>query len=185
MLPAKSSAIALACATLFAVPALAQAPAPKSESATPMASNQSNLQAKPKFMPSGMMMGPRTISADEMDRSCDPRSAGFSGWRVADFERGLDLTEPQKTKLDDFKAASAKALDKLVTSCPHAAPLTPTGRLEMMETRLTALLEAVKSMRTAFEPFYASLNDEQKARLTADSHGRGWRWQTAGGHQRR
>ena len=70
MHPAKSSAI-LACAALFAQ-------APKSDPA-PMASSQSNLEAKPKFMPAGMMMGPRTITADEMDRLCDPRSAGFVG----------------------------------------------------------------------------------------------------------
>jgi hypothetical protein len=93
----------------------------------------------------------------------------------------LSLTDEQKTKLEDFKAASAKALDDLVKSCPKDVPLTPTGRLEMMEKRYTALLDATKALRAAFDPLYASLTDEQKARLTADQRGRGWRWQTARG----
>ena len=46
----------------------------------------------------------------------------------------------------------------------------------MMEKRYAALLDATKALRMAFDPFYASLTDEQKARLTADHRGRGWRW---------
>ena len=39
----------------------------------------------------------------------------------------MSLTDEQKTKLDDFKAASAKALDDLVRSCPKEAPLRLAG----------------------------------------------------------
>ena len=46
-----------------------------------------------------------------------------------------------------------------------------------MEKRLTAQLDAVKALRTSFDPFYASLSDEQKARLAADPRGRFWRWE--------
>jgi hypothetical protein len=169
----------LALAALSSVsPASAQQPA-KSDSNTAMAANQSNLDQKPRFMPPGMMMGPQAINEDALGRLCDPRTAGFTGWRIAQFERGLSLTEEQKTKLEDFKAASAKALDNLVTSCPKEVPLTPAGRLEMMEQRYAALLDATKALRTAFDPLYASLTDEQKARLTADHRGHRWRWQTA------
>ncbi len=89
------------------------------------------------------------------------------------------LTEEQAKKLEDFKTASAKALETIVAACPGEPPLTPTGRLEMMEKRLASLLDAVKTLRGAFDPFYASLTDEQKAKLTADERGRRWRWEHA------
>jgi hypothetical protein len=39
------------------------------------------------------------------------------------------------------------------------------------------MLAAVKSMRPAMEAFYATLNDEQKARFdTSAGAGRFWRW---------
>jgi hypothetical protein len=178
---ALAGSLALA-ALVSAMPASAQQPA-KPGSNTAMATNQGNPDQKPSLMPKGMMMGPQAINEDALARLCDPRTAGFTGWRVAQFERALSLTDEQKTRLEDFKAASAKALDDLVRSCPKEAPLTPSGRLEMMEKRYAALLEATKALRTAFDPFYASLTDEQKARLTTDQRGRGWRWQDARGRR--
>jgi hypothetical protein len=169
----------LVLAALWVSPASAQQPA-KPRANTAMAT-QSNLDKKPRLMPPGMMMGPQAINEDALGRLCDPRTAGFTGWRIAQLERGLSLSEEQKTKLEDFRAASAKVLDDLVRSCPKEAPLTPAGRLEMMEKRYAALLDATKALRAVFDPFYASLTDEQKARLTVDHRGRGWRWQTARG----
>jgi hypothetical protein len=183
MLPTNPWTLALA-ALAWIGPASAQQPA-KPAPNTPMATNQSNLDQKPSLMPKGMMMGPQAINEDALGRLCDPRTAGFTGWRVAQFERQLSLTDEQKTKLEDFKAASEKALGDLVRSCPKEVPLTPAGRLEMMEKRYAALLDATKALRTAFDPFYGSLTDEQKARMTADQRGRGWRWQSAGGREAR
>jgi hypothetical protein len=51
------------------------------------------------------------------------------------------------------------------------------GRMELMEKRLDAMLQAVKIVRPAFDSFYASLTDEQKTRLnTSSGPGRFWRW---------
>ncbi len=43
-----------------------------------------------------------------------------------------------------------------------------------MEKRIAAILRAVTLVRPAFDAFYASLSDEQKARL--DAGPRRWRW---------
>jgi hypothetical protein len=78
---------ALALAALLPVsPASAQQPA-KSDSNTAMATNQGNPDQKPSLMPKGMMMGPQAINEDALGRLCDPRTAGFTGWRVAQLER--------------------------------------------------------------------------------------------------
>lgn len=46
-----------------------------------------------------------------------------------------------------------------------------------MEKRLDAMSQAVKTVRPTFEAFYATLSDEQKAKLDSGFHrGRLWRW---------
>jgi hypothetical protein len=39
------------------------------------------------------------------------------------------------------------------------------ARLETIETRLSAMADAIKSVRPSLESFYASLSDEQKAKF--------------------
>ncbi len=196
--PSRAIAGAVALAALLVTPAFAQQTAPNQGAPTQAAptgaqanpptttapSNLAQTEPKPQYMPPGMMMGPATMSPDAMGRQCDPRSAGLTGWRIASFEKALDLTEDQKKKLEEFKAASAKALDAMVADCSTKTVLTPTGQLEAMEKRLTAQLDAVKALRSSFDPFYASLSDEQKARLAADPRGRFWRWEITQQQQR-
>lgn len=98
---------------------------------------------------------------------CSPRGAGFTEWRVARIERLVRPTDAQKPKLDDLKKASEKASETMSAACPTA---TPTARLEFMEKRTEAMLAAIKTVRPAFEAFYSSLSDEQKANL--DGRGR-------------
>ena len=46
--------------------------------------------------------------------------------------------------------------------------VTPTGRLEAVASRLDSMIYAVTIERTALNDFYASLNDDQKARFGAE-----------------
>ena len=52
-------------------------------------------------------------------------------------------------------------------SCPTYQTLTPTGRVEAMEKRLEATLDAVKTVQPALAKFYNSLSDEQQARFNS------------------
>ena len=54
---------------------------------------------------------------------------------------------------------------KLSEACAIAAPATPVGRLDAMQKRLEAMLSAAQQVRPALEEFYASLDDEQKAKF--------------------
>ena len=65
----------------------------------------------------------------------------------------------------ELAAATTQASDSLKANCPNVTALTPTGRVEAMEKRLGAVLDAVKTVRPALEKFYSSLSDEQKARF--------------------
>ena len=55
--------------------------------------------------------------------------------------------------------------DQLQASCPTAVPQSPVARVDTVETRLTAMTDAIKSVRPDLQNFYASLSDEQKAKF--------------------
>jgi hypothetical protein len=71
----------------------------------------------------------------------------------------------QRAALDELTAASVKAADILKANCPQDQTLTAPGRIEAMEKRLQAMLQALDTMQPALAKFYNSLNDEQRARF--------------------
>jgi LTXXQ motif family protein len=73
--------------------------------------------------------------------------------------------EAQQNAFEALKQASRDAAVELQASCPKAVPQTPAARLEAVETRLKAMVEAMKIVRPKLQAFYASLNDEQKAKF--------------------
>ena len=127
----------------------------------------------------GMMMGPGMWDRGMMGRMCGPSAAGFAEWRTDRLEQLLKPTDAQKAKFDEFKAASQKAAETMRAACPTSIPLTMTGRMESMEKRTDAMLQAVKTVRPALDAFYATLNDDQKALLDSGAgrhRHRFWRW---------
>jgi hypothetical protein len=97
--------------------------------------------------------------------SCSDPSGAFADVPIKPLVRRLKLTEVQVAALEEFSVASDEAAKKVQASCPREAPLTPTGRIAAIEARLTALLDALGTMRTPLERFYGSLADEQKAQF--------------------
>ncbi len=123
------------------------------------------------------MMGPGMMDRQLFGRMCGPRMAGFAEWRLERMERVIKPTEAQRAKFDEFKAASNKAAEAMRAACPTDVPATMVGRMEAMEKRLDAMLQAVKTVRPTLEAFYATLSDEQKANLNVGrGPGRFWHW---------
>lgn len=106
-----------------------------------------------------------------VDLMCSPAAAGFAGWRIDRLERSIKPTEAQRGKFDELKAASNKASEAMRVACSTDAATTAPGRMAAMEKRLDAMLQAVKTIPPPLKAFYATLSDEQKARLDAP-HGR-------------
>jgi hypothetical protein len=127
----------------------------------------------------GMMMGPGMMGwgggAGGMGAVCDPRGAGLAEWRMERIERLITPNEAQRTALNDLRTASTKAAEIVAAACPREFPESATARLELMEKRLDSMQQAIKIVRPAFEAFYATLNDEQKARINT-SGPRRWGW---------
>ena len=124
----------------------------------------------------GMMMGPGMMGwGGGMGAVCDPRGAGLAEWRTERIERLITPNEAQRAALDNLRTASTKAAEIVATACPREFPASATARLELMEKRLDAMQQAIKIVRPAFDAFYATLNDEQKARVNAGGPRR-WGW---------
>ena len=124
----------------------------------------------------GSMMGPGMMMG--MGRGadlCGPRAAGLAEWRLDRIERAVKPTDAQKAKLTELREASKKAAEAMSKACPASWPATATERLGLMETRMQVMLDSVKTVRPAFEAFYASLDAGQKSRLDG-SGPRGWGW---------
>jgi LTXXQ motif family protein len=128
----------------------------------------------------GMMMGPGMMGARGLSFMCNPRAAGFAEWRIERIEAAVRPTEAQRGALNELRTASAKAVEIISAACTTDFPAKSTERLAAMEKRVEAMLQAIKTVRPAFDAFYAALDDQQKARL--DDIGprrwgwRGWRW---------
>ena len=58
-----------------------------------------------------------------------------------------------------------QAVAILRAACPDVIPQTPIGRLDAIEKRLDAMIQAAKAIQPALQDFYGSLTDEQKSRF--------------------
>ena len=97
--------------------------------------------------------------------SCGASKSSLTGLPIERIDAVLRPTAAQKGALDRLSAATKKAVEGLQAACPDEVPVTPVGRLQAMEMRLSAMLQAANEMRPALDDFYASLTAEQKARF--------------------
>jgi hypothetical protein len=127
----------------------------------------------------GVMTGPGAIGPIGRRRFCDARSAGLTQLRTDWVARLLKPNEAQDKALDALAEASGKAIDMFAASCPRRAPRlqTATAQFEMMERRMDTAVQAVKTVRPAFDAFYGALDDRQKAKVDELGPKRsGWLW---------
>jgi uncharacterized protein (DUF2252 family) len=83
------------------------------------------------------------------------------------MRQAIQPNNSQSVALDDLPAASSKASSILAASCPSEPPLTPLARLNAVEQRLDAMIQAMQIVQPALAGLYVSLSDEQKPRLDA------------------
>src|SRR5262249_6805406 len=114
----------------------------------------------------------KTKSGNEAERAeiqaetnCSSDKAGISGLAINRIEDTLRPNQAQGEALDRLDDATQKAVDILRDACPNAIPLTPVGRLGVMQKRIEAMIQAANAVRPALDSFYASLSDEQKAKF--------------------
>jgi ABC-type transporter MlaC component len=103
----------------------------------------------------------------DLTKYCDERAPGVTDLPIDRIAQAVRPTPEQRSALDELRDASAKAAEALKANCPNYQALTPTGRVEAMEKRFSATLEAVHTVQPALTKFYNGLSDEQKARFNS------------------
>jgi LTXXQ motif family protein len=73
---------------------------------------------------------------------------------------GIELTSAQRTALEALTAALGAAVERLRAACPAVMPWTLPQRLSALETRLDAMLAAVRIERPALAAFCDALSRE-------------------------
>jgi len=107
----------------------------------------------------------QTAQAAQDPQSCKQPKPGLANLPIEQIEDTVKPTAAQEESLNRLQDATVKAVTILQDACPGDVPLTPPGRLEMMEARLKAMLEAANTVKPALDDFYGSLASEQKARF--------------------
>jgi hypothetical protein len=133
--------------------------------------NSLNDEQKARFNEIGPQLGQpnqqRTAAAETkaVAANCGSEKAGISNLAINRIEETVRPTETQGAALDKLDDATQKAVDTLRQACPNTIPQTPVGRLDVMQKRLEAMIDAATTVRPALDEFYNSLNDEQKAKF--------------------
>jgi len=126
------------------------------------------------------MMGPTMMGAGSLGFMCNPRAAGLAEWEISPIETAVKPNDAQKAKLAELRTASTKAAEVISATCANEVPAKSIERLALMEKRIEAMGQAIRIVRPAFDAFYASLDDAQKAKLDTAGPRRwgwsNWRW---------
>ena len=96
---------------------------------------------------------------------CGDQAASFTRLPVQRIEEIVKPRGQQRNALEALRQVSENAADQLRASCPARTPDSPVSRLDVMSSRLDAMIQTVKTVRPALVTFYASLSDEQKAQF--------------------
>jgi len=97
--------------------------------------------------------------------ACKDPKPGLTNLPIKQIQDTVHPSEAQQANLKQLEDATNQAVSTLQNACPEDVPMTPPGRLDAMETRLKAMVEAANTIKPSLDRFYGSLNDEQKARF--------------------
>ena len=103
--------------------------------------------------------------ASQAADTCKQPKQGLTNLPIEQIEDALNPTDAQEAELMKLQDATNKAVSIMQTACPNETPMTPPGRLNVMEKRLQSMVDAANTVKPALENFYASLSSEQKARF--------------------
>ncbi|WP_245319771.1 Spy/CpxP family protein refolding chaperone [Bradyrhizobium sp. LMTR 3] len=127
-------------------------------------------EQKARFNALGPNVGERSQQqppqeANTQAEACGDPKSSLTRLPIERIEAVIRPAGKQKDALDLLSKATNDAVQKLQAACPDDVPLTPLGRLEAMEKRLEAMLQAAALVQPALDEFYATLSNEQKARF--------------------
>lgn len=123
-------------------------------------------EQKARFNAIGPNAGPNAGTAELADgNACSGQKPGLADLPIERIEDAVRPSDTQQAKLDRLSKANDRAIAVLQAACPDSIPQTPVGRLDAIERRLEAMIQAAQAIQPALQEFYGSLTDEQKSRF--------------------
>jgi LTXXQ motif family protein len=107
---------------------------------------------------------PANGAPETPSQGCGPAQPAALQWPADDIEARLRPNDTQRAALRVLQEANATAIG-ILSACPPQDATTPPARLDAVDGRLEAMLQAVYLVSSALADFYATLNDEQKAQF--------------------
>jgi hypothetical protein len=97
---------------------------------------------------------------------CDRRAGGHMDRKLGLIEDLMDLSKEQQTALGNLKDTIKKSRESLKESCEarkdEGRPKTAIEGMDRFENAMTTRLEAMRTVKPAFQKFYDTLSDKQK-----------------------
>jgi hypothetical protein len=115
--------------------------------------------------PKGQKSAEAIQALPQSAQACAEAKPGLTNLPIERIDTVVKPNDAQEDALDRLDDATVQAVSILQAACPEETPLTPPGRLEAMETRLKAMIDAANTVKPALDEFYGSLTSEQKARF--------------------
>jgi len=109
--------------------------------------------------------GPAARAA--LNEACIGFAPGVTSLPISRIQREVQPIGDQLAALDELKAALTKADEKIRASCSTEVPLTPVKRLEVVQARLNAMTDFVRTVKVPLNEFYHSLTATQRQRFDA------------------
>jgi hypothetical protein len=106
-------------------------------------------------------------AAHSASQLCVSAQSLAGGAAIDPIAKAVHPTGDQTAKLDALRNSEADAQKTLAASCAAQLPTTAVGRLDAVQTRLQAMIQAANVVGGPLNDFYASLTDEQKAAFNA------------------
>lgn len=92
-------------------------------------------------------------------------AAPVAHWPQHEIARAIQPTRQQQAMLEELRQRSLGFAQFVASTCPREMPRSAVERLEAVKDRLAVLRYAASNVSPAFEAFYGSLSDAQKARF--------------------
>ena len=121
------------------------------------------------------------VAASSAAQTCVTAQSIAGGIPIDQIVKAVQPTSDQSAKLDALKSAEADAEKALSAACATQTPATAVGRLDAVQSRLQAMVQAADAVSTPLDAFYSSLTDEQKADFNALGQSQQAMQQGAGG----
>ncbi len=96
---------------------------------------------------------------------CAAPNVEVSERMIKEIEQRVRPNKEQAASLEDVHKASSDMAKLLMASCALTVPADPLARLDAADDRLTAMNYAASTVQIAFDNFYSTLDNGQKARL--------------------